>query len=658
MKSALQLVLALLLACLPLRAQWIPLGPDGGDVRSLAYDPHNPDRIVLGTSAGQLFLSTDGGNSWSRWAQLGDGDDYVLDHVAFDPSRPGTIYASAWSVVTTGGDLFRSTDDGKTWRALAGMHGKSIRAMTLAPSDSSTIVVGALDGVFRSHDRGDTWDRISPPNHAEIKNIESVAVDPKHPDVIYAGTWHLPWKTDDGGRNWHSIKKGVIDDSDVFSIIIDHLDSSIVYASACSGIYKSEIAGELFHKIQGIPATARRTRVLQQDPLDPLVVYAGTTEGLWKTTDGGKTFRRLTDGNVIVNDVLIDPRNPQRVLLATDRIGIYASNDGGKNFSASNHGFSHRQVAAVLADSSEPDTFYAGVVNDRDFGGMFVTRDAGAHWAQISAGLYGRDIFSLRQGSNGELLAGTNTGVYALRRGSREWEPINLVLTEKALPARRVYKSKPAPIRHEWVKSELNARVAQVAVSSGRWFAATNSGVFRSLDSGHSWNGGAILGHTQFVAVDVLGDTVAGVTPSSLLVSHDGGSVWFNLQLPAYITAIYGVTLAPESLWISTREGAFVSRDKGSTWEHLVVGPPARQIGSIAYDAAGGRLLAVTSATGEIFESADNGRTFARLAETHWPVRRVAIAGRRLLGLTVFDGIVAAPLANAPAGAAVAGTNH
>ena len=109
--------------------------------------------------------------------------------------------------------------------------------------------------------------------------------------MIYAGTWHLPWKTTDGGKNWHNIKKGVIDDSDVFSIIIDPEQPKIVFASACSGIYKSENAAELFKKIQGIPSTARRTRVLKQDPANRDVVYAGTTEGLYKTVDGGKSFR-------------------------------------------------------------------------------------------------------------------------------------------------------------------------------------------------------------------------------------------------------------------------------------------------------------------------------------------------------------------------------
>ena len=107
-------------------------------------------------------------------------------------------------------------------------------------------------------------------------------------------------------------------------------NSSVVYASACSGIYKSESAGDLFHKLQGIPFSARRTRVLKQDPNNPATVYAGTTEGLWKTIDGGKTWKHVTNSEVVVNDVLVDPRNSNRVLLATDRSGVLASDNGRK----------------------------------------------------------------------------------------------------------------------------------------------------------------------------------------------------------------------------------------------------------------------------------------------------------------------------------------
>ncbi len=131
----------------------------------------------------------------------------------------------------------------------------------------------------------------------------------------------------------------------MFSIIVDPKVPSRVYASACSGIYKSDNGAEVFHRVQGLPHSAIRTRVLKQDPQRPSIVYAGTTGGLWKTADGGAKWSLVSAPDVIVNDVLIDPRDPERVLLATDMRGVLASNDGFAHYTTSNQGFTHRVVA-------------------------------------------------------------------------------------------------------------------------------------------------------------------------------------------------------------------------------------------------------------------------------------------------------------------------
>lgn len=628
-------------------AQWLPLGPDGGDVRSLAYDPHHPDRLFLGTSAGQLFVSNDNGASWTRFARLGSGSDYVLDNMAFDP-QSGIMYVAAWSVERNTGDLFRSQDGGRTWQVLPDMRDKSIRALRLAPSDPKIVVVGALDGVFRSRDGGNSFERISPANHAEIKDIESLAVDPNNPDIIYAGTWHLAWKTENGGQSWHSIKQGVIDDSDVFSIIVDFNNPQNVYLSACSGIYKSENAAELFRKVPGIPFSARRTRVLKQDPLNPATVYAGTTEGLWKTVDAGKTWKRITAANIIVNDVHVDPRNASRVLIATDRSGVLASNDGGQSFTASNRGFAHRQVWSVLADRNDPQTIYAGLVNDKDFGGVFVSYDGGRIWRQLSAGIGQHDIFSLRQADNGTVLAGTNRGVYMLGRGASQWQPINTVLREKAVPtpkrvARRSKKpAKAAAPRVEWVRSELSGRVSQLEVTSGKWFAASSAGLFASTDQGKSWKGGPVMGFRDIVGVKANGSTVIAVAPKAVLVSRDSGDTWAAHTAPSYVTYIYGGTITPESvIWLATREGALRSADMGATWEHMLGGLPAREIGSVNYDPESHRLMAIAQ-NGQLFVSSDAGQFWKR-HDAGWAVRSLAFAHGRVLAATPFDGIIAQP---------------
>ena len=84
--------------------------------------------------------------------------------------------------------MYRSHDGGSNWEALPGMPGKSVRALAMSASDSSVLVVGALDGVYHQEWR-QQWERVSPMSRRNKENIESIAVDPES-DVVYAGTWH------------------------------------------------------------------------------------------------------------------------------------------------------------------------------------------------------------------------------------------------------------------------------------------------------------------------------------------------------------------------------------------------------------------------------------------------------------------------------------
>jgi len=626
--------------------QWTVLGPDGGDVRSLAYDPHNPDRVLLGTSTGVIFVSDDNGHNWARFAKLGAGDDYVLDHIVFDAHNSKTIFVSAWSVQDqNAGDIFRTRNGGKDWEALPAMHGKSVRAMAISASDNKIVVAGALDGVYRSTDDGNNWQRISP-NDGIVKNIESIAVDPKDPNVVYAGTWHLAWKTTDGGANWQHINKGMIDDSDVFSIIVSSANPSEVFASACSGIYKSTTGGDQFSKIQGIPFTARRTRVLKQDPSNPAIVYAGTTEGLWKSVDEGKNWKRVSNPEVVVNDVLIDPRNSQRVLLATDRSGVLASDDSASTFTASNHGYAHRYVSAILADNKDPHTAYIGLLNDREFGGVFVTHDGGQIWEQKSSGLDGRDVFTLKQSGNGTLVAGTNRGMFELVPGGAAWHPINDVVISKSVSHTVTLKNgkKKSVSSTTNAHSVLDGRVNDADLGSARWFAATSSGLFTSKDQGKVWVGGPVAGEKDFVSVQEQAGVVVAATHSTVLVSQDAGGAWQSARLASYPINVRGVTLTPDGqIFIATREGAFHSADSGKSWNHIMTGLPDKDITSVAYDNSHKRLLATSGQTGVVFESNDGGSTWQRGPDSGYPLRRISVVHGRYVGATPFDGVIAQP---------------
>jgi photosystem II stability/assembly factor-like uncharacterized protein len=663
-RCGLALAVASLLSCcctaLSSQNSWIATGPPGGDARVISSVPGQPSHLYLGTTASWIYESLDAGANWHRLAKLDGDDDLVLDHIVVDAADPKTIYVAGWR--RADGGLWISHDSGKSWNEAEGLHGQSIRSFLQAPSDPKILFAGTLSGVFRSNDAGGTWTQISEKGSREIHEVESLAVDPADPDVVYAGTWHLPWKTTDGGKTWHNIKQGIIDDSDVFSIILDSDKPKTVFLSACSGIYKSESAGTKFRKIQGIPSTARRTRVLKQDPVDHKVVYAGTTEGLYKTTDGGRTFSRMTNSDVIVNDVFIDPNDPNRVLLATDRGGVMVSADAAKTFTAANEGFSQRKVAALLVDRNDPSHLYAGVLNDKNFGGVFTSEDQGKSWQQLAAGLDGRDVFALSQTKDGTVIAGTGHGIFLLdpppnadpatspASSALTWEPRNLI-------ANTVMKVTTQTVRNTKVNVEkqvkapqiqLDSRVNALDVSGDVWLAASTLGLLTSRDQGASWQGGPVLGMGEYISVASRAEVMAAARVNGVVVSHDGGDSWWPIGLPTMITRVRRILFdSTGTLWLAAREGVFFSKDDGKTW--LWIGRlPFRDIDDVSYDAAQHRVLVSSRGSDQIFSIEPKSMTW-KLWHSGYRMELIRVAGDRLVAASLDDGVLLGPVATVEA---------
>jgi len=632
--------------------QWISVGPEGGDARSFAYDPADPSHIYMGTTMSWVYQSTDGGASWKRLARLGKADDLVVDNMVIDSSDPKTIYAGVWRVDRTDGGIYISHDSGVTWAAAADMDGKSVRALSQAASDPKILIAGAISGVYRSSDSGVHWTQITPVGNGEILKVESVAIDPTDPKIIYAGTWHLPWKTTDGGATWHNIKQGLIDDSDVFSIIIDPTRPSVVYASACSGIYLSSTGGELFRKVQGIPSTARRTRVLMQDPTNRQVVYAGTTEGLYKTSDGGAAWTRMTGPDVIINDVYVDPRNDKHVMLATDRSGVLTSQDASATFLATNRGFYQRQVTALLPDAKNPETMYAGVVNDKIYGGVFVTQDGGKTWVQRSNGLDGRDVFSLAQGDDGTILAGTSHGIF--RWDGSAWQQDGTVVNTVTKTVAVVHKGrKTTKTTTETTKpTTIDAEVRDLSVNGSVWFAATADGVYRSATQGSTWTG-PVLTEPKYRFVDANGAIVFAARREDLRLSEDSGMNWTSIALPDKLTSVRALTTTPDgTLWVGGREGAFFSQDHGHTWVAMNQ-LPVSDISNIDYDPGLKRVI-ITSGNSTLVFAVDPQQKTWKWWDAGWNVRMVHSVDGRLVGASLYDGVVVEPKESEAAGLAQA----
>ncbi len=648
----------------PAQRVWSIAGPDGGDARAFASFPGQPDHLLLGTTNSWLYETTDQGADWHRLARLGGQDGFVLDSVVVDSADPSTIYVGAWKD-SDGGGLWISHDRGRSFAESATFRGQPVHALVQAPSDPSILYAGTLAGVFRSLDRGVTWTQISPPDSREIHEIESLAVDPAHADIVYAGTWHLPWKTADGGKTWHNIKQGLIVDSDVFSIIVDPVHPHTVYLSACSGIYKSENAGALFHKIQGIPSEARRTRVLIQDPQNREVVYAGTTEGLYKTENGGKTFQRITDASVVVNDVYVDPRDSNHVLMATDRGGVLASQDAGVTFVASNQGISERKVAALLVDRNDPEVLYAGVVNDKNYGGVFRSTDGGTRWQQLGSGLGGRDVFALAQTKDGDVVAGTSSGIFVLDSSAGDpppasgakaadptgapgdplsWQPRNTIantvtktFTETRLHTRvNMEKQVQAPV------IELQGLVNSLDVSGDVWVAATNYGLLTSHDQGATWQGGPVIGSGDYLSVTVHGGNMAAARADGVVFSSDNGRTWWPMGVPTMLTRIHRVVFSPDgTLWLGAREGVYYTRDMGKTWMwiHRL---PFRDVDDLSYDPALKRILVSSRSSDQIYGIDPKTMTWDWW-RTGYDIVLIRAAGNRLVAASLDDGVLMGP---------------
>ena len=76
------------LSCLRLNAvNWLPFGPDGGDARSFAADPHDHSHLYLGTATGWIYESRNGGAEWKRLAWVGKRNDLALDSIVVDNSN-------------------------------------------------------------------------------------------------------------------------------------------------------------------------------------------------------------------------------------------------------------------------------------------------------------------------------------------------------------------------------------------------------------------------------------------------------------------------------------------------------------------------------------------------------------------------------------------
>lgn len=400
---------ATILMARPIRADWTPAALYGGDVRSLAIAPADPDILLAGTSAGQVFRSDDGGASWAPAASGLPLQGWVVSALKFDPNRPTRVWAGLRGVFG-GGRVVYSDDLGRHWiDRSVGLPGDQVYSLALVPGEKGKLFAGTRSGVYGSSDDGLTW-RCLTSTHPEIQKVSSLLVDPNNSSVVLAGTWRRAYRSRDGGNTWHGVFSGMVLDSEVFSLNAVPGHAGELWASTCGWVYRGTDWGAHWRRFQRGLA-ARRTPAFAVLPDGRLL--AGTVGGLYGSVDGGATWRLMSASDLWIQAIAFDPRRPQRIVVGTQGAGVWRSTDGGEEFSPASLGITNLRLTSLLKHGDE---VLAAVRDAGPLSGIYRSRDGGLtfdHEPERLPTVLALAVFGDRE------IAATDRGLYVNDAASR-----------------------------------------------------------------------------------------------------------------------------------------------------------------------------------------------------------------------------------------------
>ncbi len=300
------------------------------------------------------------------------------------------------------------------WKAVnTGLTNTDVGDLAVDPKTPQTVYAGTLGGVFKTTNGGTAWTAVN----AGLTNtsVEALAIDPSNPQTVYAGTGGGVFKTTNGGTAWALANSGLL--GSVTALVIDPVNSQTLYAAVggtSSNVYKTTNGGTSWTAA----ATGLKSNItafaLTVDPKTPQTLYAGVRgNGVYKTTDGGTSWTAVNSGipdGTTTYGIAVDPSNPQTVYAGT-AVGMFKTTSGGTSWTAVNTGLTNTGILSVAIAPSSPPTLYAGT----DEGGVFRSTDGAATWAAFNAGLPDQTTvyaFAVDPSNSQTVYAGTGTGVY------------------------------------------------------------------------------------------------------------------------------------------------------------------------------------------------------------------------------------------------------
>ncbi|MEM9546375.1 MAG: glycosyl hydrolase [Bacteroidota bacterium] len=284
--------------------------------------------------------------------------------------QPHTYYMGS-----TGGGVYKTTDDGITWKNISdgSFNTGSVGAIAVSESDHNVVVVGMGehaargvmtsmgDGVYKSTDAGKTWTHLG---LEKTRHISDVIIHPSNPNIIYIaaqGAQYAPtnergiYRSKDGGSSWEQVLF-VNTTTGASSLSMDMTNPRILYASMWqhrrypwiiesggehSGLYKSTDGGDTWIKMEeGLPEEFGKSGI-SVSRANPERVFAvieaeGKKGGVYRSDDAGKKWKQINSNRVNIArswyymEIFADPQNENVVYVLN--APVMKSIDGGKSF--------------------------------------------------------------------------------------------------------------------------------------------------------------------------------------------------------------------------------------------------------------------------------------------------------------------------------------
>jgi photosystem II stability/assembly factor-like uncharacterized protein len=341
---------------------------DSGRVRNFAPHPQDPNILYVAFSGGGVWKTVTGGASWAPITEaLGS---LSTGSLALDPAAPDTLYLGLGDPFDgTGIGLVKSTDGGASWSAPVFLGGStSITQVFVTPSNSSVVLVGTNEGLYRSTNAGATF------------SLVPLATGQPGPPTV----WSFAWA---GGP-----------------ALVLSLEASPLSGGATGGqIWLSTDNGASWWRSLDFPRTSVNRVTVASAPSLPTTLYAlaantsGNLADIFKSVDGGLHWRPLrATTRTYTNPVpgatgpvqlfntqgwydqmlVVDPANPQRFFFG-GALHTGTSADGGRTFSVVSEWLGRFGLPYVHADAHAAAYDVAGSLYFGSDGGIFKSPNNG-----------------------------------------------------------------------------------------------------------------------------------------------------------------------------------------------------------------------------------------------------------------------------------------